>query len=83
MGGSIRLPWAMVRRKVAKRNRSDPPGLWLTLTNAAEQELDRRHAEDKHEAVRVAILMLATRNEFNDGDVLTAKTESAKVVPLR
>jgi hypothetical protein len=72
-------------KTVARRNRkkSSPPGLWLTLSNAAGNELDRRHAEDEMDAVRVAILMLAHRQEFNDGDVLTAEKESAEVVPLR
>jgi hypothetical protein len=73
----------MAKRKVANRKRPDPPGVTLILSNAAGQELDRRHADDKREAVRVAILMLASRNEFNDGDVLSAKKETAKVVPLR
>jgi hypothetical protein len=76
------LAWEMTT-KAANRKRATPPGLWLTLTNAAGRELDRRHAKDEAAAVRVAILMLAGRNEFNDGDVLTANKDTAKVTSLR
>ncbi len=69
--------------KIITRKKAPSAGLWLILRNAAGEEVERRHAEDEMHAVRVAILMLANRYEMNDGDVLMAKREPAKILPLR
>jgi hypothetical protein len=51
--------------------------LRLTLTNGDEL-IDSQLATTPQEANRIAIMMLASRDTFDDGDVLTCRLEGAK-----
>jgi hypothetical protein len=65
--------------------RTDRDGdLRLTLCNG-DEVLDVQHAATPHEASRVAIMMLSSRDVLNHGDVLTVRNaveESPPLAPL-
>jgi hypothetical protein len=49
-----------------------PTSLRLTLSNDHDEPLDSQLAADGERAVKVAILMIASRDELRHGDKLTA-----------
>jgi hypothetical protein len=53
----------------------------LTLSNG-DEVLDVQHAAAPHEASRVAIMMLASRDVFNHGDTLTVRNAVEASHPL-
>ncbi len=55
--------------------------LRLTLSNG-DEVLDVQHAATPHEASRVAIMMLASRDVLNHGDTLTVKNAVEESPPL-
>jgi hypothetical protein len=53
----------------------------LTLSNG-DEVLDVQHAATPHEASRVAIMMLASRDVLNRGDTLTVRNAVEEPHPL-
>jgi hypothetical protein len=55
--------------------------LRLTLSNG-DEVVDVQHAATSHEASRVAIMMLASRDVLNHGDTLTVRNAVEESPPL-
>jgi hypothetical protein len=62
--------------------RSPHGDLRLTLSNG-EDVLDSQVAATPHEANRIAIMMIASRDAFDAGDTLTCRHETQSATVLR